>query len=105
MCVYGDSLEISSVATSISDRLSAGGWVVHKWQIVAGGSVWGILIGIKPDTGPTLTEVGSKMVSILASHGVGSQLWDFNKLQAGGIPRGPPGELGADIRIFIGSKQ
>lgn len=104
---FGGTLEVAAIAGSIANSLQEGGWTVIQWQVTAGASVRGILVGTSPSADPTEVRAAAEFVSVLNYAGIAAGPWKFDDLKPGGIVAGPAvkGLVAAPIRVFIGAKQ
>ena len=108
ICSIGGTLEITNIAKSIGDALSAGGWTVRTWQLMGGASARGVLIGTSPTATDEDRGAASQIALVLNSSGIGGGIWQYAELAKAansGMRSGPPGAVDAPILMVIGSKR
>lgn len=102
--VFGQALEAANLAQSIRQCLVAAGMVGRVWNAVGGGSVGGVLIGIRPKADSTIAQAGSDIAATLNASAIASQVWNWSDLPLDGPRVGPADPLDAPIVILVGGK-
>lgn len=102
---WGDTFEIKQIGGSILECLRRAGWTVNAESALGGGgTVRGILVGVKPNSDSQTVEAANQLISQLQDSGLASGPWDFNKMEFPGTSVGGSFARKASIKIFIGSK-
>jgi hypothetical protein len=118
LTVFGDTPEINQFSNIVLKVFGEAKWVINISHPLGSGSARGVLLGVRPSSGPALASAAGSLISVMRESlldGVG--MWDFDKVATPGgasmesqmIPTGMPDAKPvprgqAPLRVVIGSK-
>ena len=107
VAVIGDTMEIAQFSSKIIDCMRKAGVLLTISRPIGGGSVRGVLVGVRADAPPEFKQTAAEFISILqqtVANGVA--YWDFDKLVSGmaAVSKDKEAQPNSPLRIWFGSK-
>lgn len=103
---FGDTQEVQNIGNILASCLKTAGWTVNlSTALGGGGSVTGIVIGVRTNSDEKTHRAAKMLTSGLITIGLSAGPWNFEQMPVDRIARiGDVGGADEPIRVFIGAK-